>query len=89
MLNEKLVGGLLCSDVLALLPDFVAGELDTRRLDRIKLHLEGCDTCERFGGEYAEAVQTIKRMLTSPVSAAGLRKRVLETVEQEQASRGE
>lgn len=57
---DRLVGGLRCRDVLALLPEFVDGGLSDDVLGRVRRHLNGCDTCEKFGGEYAELVSLLR-----------------------------
>lgn len=57
---DRVVGGLRCRDVLELLPDFVDGELSDAVLARVTAHLRGCDTCERFGGEYGELVALLR-----------------------------
>lgn len=57
---DRMVGGLRCRDVLELLPDFVDGELPAEVLARVNRHLGGCDTCEKFGGEYGEVVAVLR-----------------------------
>lgn len=43
------VGGLWCMDVLALLSDYLDGQLDPDLSDQVRAHLAGCRECERFG----------------------------------------
>ena len=57
---DRVVGGLRCRDVLALLADFVEEELEPESLARVKAHVSGCDTCERFGGEYEALVADLR-----------------------------
>jgi anti-sigma factor RsiW len=64
--QEREVGGLRCSEVLALLSEFVDGELAPARVDAIRVHLSGCDTCERFGQEFAEVVGNFRTRLGVP-----------------------
>jgi len=54
------VGGLRCSDVLELLPEVIAGELDDTRLVQVAAHLAGCDNCARFGTLYGTAIQSLR-----------------------------
>lgn len=57
---DRMVGGLRCRDVLELLPDFIDEDLPADVLARVKAHLDGCDTCEKFGGEYGEMVALLR-----------------------------
>ncbi|MEQ8330398.1 MAG: zf-HC2 domain-containing protein [Longimicrobiales bacterium] len=57
---DRMVGGLRCRDVLELLPEFVDGGLSMEVLGRVTEHLNGCDTCEKFGGEYGELVAFLR-----------------------------
>lgn len=61
-LNRE-VAGLRCRDVLALLPDYVDGELSPDDVDRVSAHLRACDRCEKFGGEYGTLVATLRTAL--------------------------
>jgi anti-sigma factor RsiW len=72
---DRVVGGLRCRDVLVLLAEFVDHELDADSLDRVRLHLAGCDTCEKFGGEYADLVARL-RAATTPSVESGVRRRL-------------
>ena len=60
---DHTVAGLRCRDVLSLLADYVDGELTTGARGQVEEHLRGCDTCEKFGGEYAELVASLRRRL--------------------------
>jgi anti-sigma factor RsiW len=63
MKGERLVGELRCSEVLALLPDYVGGNIAPADLARLQAHVGGCPLCERFGGQYAAAVQQLRASL--------------------------
>jgi anti-sigma factor RsiW len=67
---DRLVAGLRCRDVLNLLADFVDGELGSASLARVKAHLSGCDTCEKFGGEYGALVADLRAGLRAPSDPA-------------------
>lgn len=75
MLEERIIGGLRCSDVLARLSDYVDSELPRAEVERIDEHLRGCDLCERFGGEFTEAIKALKERLARDVPA-GLHERM-------------
>lgn len=57
---DRLVGGLRCRDVLSMLADFVDGDLERTVRERVITHLRGCDTCEKFGGEYEALVRALR-----------------------------
>jgi anti-sigma factor RsiW len=65
MRGERRVGGLWCGEVLERLPDLLSDELDPDDLAAVRAHLEGCDACERFGGEYAATVAALRRELAA------------------------
>ncbi len=53
----------LCRAVLALLGDYVDGELVALERGRVEEHLRGCTVCERFGGRYAGVVHAARDRL--------------------------
>ncbi len=61
--DEKVIGGLSCSDVLALLSDYLDGDLEAGARQRVEEHLRGCDGCARFGGQFKVTVQALKSHL--------------------------
>jgi anti-sigma factor RsiW len=69
MTQERDVGGLKCSEVLAHLSEFVDGELDQATLALVGLHLAGCTNCEQFGGKFAKMVGEFRRQLGVPQPA--------------------
>jgi anti-sigma factor RsiW len=73
---DRVVGGLRCRDVLDLLSDFVDGELDTVTLARVNAHLDGCDTCEKFGADYAALVAQLRAGGTRLEASPGVRARL-------------
>ncbi|HSP34629.1 MAG TPA: zf-HC2 domain-containing protein [Thermoanaerobaculia bacterium] len=52
-----------CVEVLAVLSDFVDGQLDAGVRDRVVEHLRGCDWCETFGGRFSSIVVALRRDL--------------------------
>jgi len=60
MQGERIVGGIACSAVLALLPEVVAGTIGAGERAKVELHLAGCAVCERFGGAYGAAVRALR-----------------------------
>ena len=63
MASEREVAGILCGEVLAELSNYLDGELAAARRRQIEAHLAGCDWCERFRGEFAEAIAVLRREL--------------------------
>lgn len=66
MQGDRKVGGLWCHEVLSMLSDYLDDELEATDRDQMEEHLRGCDTCERFGGEFASAIKTLREQLTQP-----------------------
>lgn len=66
MATERRVAGLLCSEVLAELSEYLEGELPAARVAQIETHLAGCDWCERFGREFAGTVAELRSRLKDP-----------------------
>lgn len=64
--EEKVVGGLSCSQVLERLSDYVDGELAADDRARVETHLRGCDACARFGGEFRSTVRALRAHLVDP-----------------------
>ncbi len=73
---DRVVAGLRCRDVLDLLGDYVDGDLAPNIEMQINQHLRGCDTCERFGGEYASLVADLRRSLSMLSPDPGIRERL-------------
>ena len=76
-MTERRIAGLLCSEVLAALPDFLDEELPEDHKVRVEEHLRGCDWCERFGGEYASAVEALRTTLAEAPPVPGNLKKKL------------
>lgn len=66
MQGDRRVGGLWCHEVLALLSDYLDGELAAEDKSLIDAHLSVCDVCERFGGDFAHIIKRIRSALGSP-----------------------
>jgi anti-sigma factor RsiW len=60
-MKELTVAGLKCSQVLALLTDYLDRELDAATAKRIEGHLLGCPNCERFGKSFGRMVVSLQR----------------------------
>lgn len=76
MPDEREVGGIRCGEVLAVLGDYVDGELVPSRRAQVDAHLAGCDWCERFGGSMAGLVGQL-RARSGESAPPGLLARVL------------
>jgi anti-sigma factor RsiW len=66
MRGEREAGGLWCREVLAVLSDYLDGELGPAARARVEAHLAECDVCERFGGRFAESLRRLRQELTDP-----------------------
>lgn len=73
---EREVGGIRCSEVLALLSDLVDNELATTDRVRIEAHVAECTECRRFGARFEVVLQTLRQTDVSPVIAAALEARL-------------
>jgi len=62
-MKERRVAGMLCSEVLALLSDYVDGELDSAAVENVESHLLGCPNCERFGRNFGSMVVSLRNEL--------------------------
>ncbi len=85
-MKERRVAGMLCSDVLALLSDYVDGELDSGAMKTIESHLLGCPNCERFGRNFGSMVVSLRRELAqSPEMQLDVMARLLAKLHQSDA----
>jgi len=60
-MKERTIGGIRCSEVLALLSEYVDGELDASAIEKIQHHLLGCPNCERFGENFGSMVVSLRQ----------------------------
>ncbi len=80
---DRVVAGLRCRDVLEGLASYADGTLPADLVAKVNAHLQGCDYCERFGGEYAALVARLRELLSedgadAPAVQARLRSRMHE-----------
>ncbi len=71
MKGEREVGGLWCSEVLALLYDYLDDELHSAERSRVEAHLSGCSVCAGFGGEAGAVAQAVRTQLAHPDPVSG------------------
>ena len=64
--DEREIAGIRCGGVLAVLSDFLDGELPPARREQIVAHLRGCDWCEQFGGRFGEVIAALREELREP-----------------------
>jgi len=76
MAFEREVGGIRCFEVLGLLSEYLDGQLDDARRARVEAHVQGCDVCARFGGEFSEAVRLLRQRLAAPPVDTGMAQRL-------------
>ena len=69
--DERDVGGLRCSEVLARLSDYVDGDLGEDDRTRVEAHVAACDVCARFGASFSQVVARVRGELSpaEPLSA--------------------
>jgi anti-sigma factor RsiW len=67
-MDERIVAGLHCGEVLADLSDHLDGRLSFDRAERIDEHLAGCAGCRRFSGEVTAAVRALRQLPDAPLS---------------------
>lgn len=60
MAEQRVVAGVSCDEVLALLSEFVDGDLDLDVRQRILDHIAGCNWCEEFGGRFSSLVTLLR-----------------------------
>ncbi len=63
MTVERKAGGMSCSDVLAVLSDYVDDDLGMTDRARVESHLRECSVCERFGGRFSSVVHDVRNKL--------------------------
>jgi len=66
MPDDRLIGGIRCMEVLALLSDYLDEEVSAKDRGRIEVHVQGCRWCEQFGGAFAGVVKGLRLPLTRP-----------------------
>ena len=59
-MNERLIGGLWCSQVLEQLDAYVDGSLAPTDLSAMQSHVAECDQCASFGASYAAVVGALR-----------------------------
>lgn len=82
---NRMIGGVTCSEVLALLSAYLDGELEGEELAAVETHARGCDNCGRFGGRFAEAITALRHSAPEPADDAGRSRRLQERLERELA----
>lgn len=85
-MKERNVGGMRCSEVLAVLSDYVDGELEDSAVGKVENHLLGCPNCERFGRNFGSMVVSLrKESEQSPEAALDVMARLLEQIRKAKA----
>jgi anti-sigma factor RsiW len=82
MHNERLAGGLRCSEVLALLSDFVEGDLPPERIAQIQDHVAVCDNCRRFGASFQQLLSVIAQQALPPEPPAAVLERLTRRIDE-------
>ncbi len=65
-MQDRFIGGVRCSEVLAHLSDYVDADLDAATTDRIEQHLLGCPNCEHFGKNFGSMVASLRHESDTP-----------------------
>jgi len=58
--GERRIAGLLCSQVLEALGDYLDGSSSDEERTAVESHVAACPDCARFGGAYAAVVEAIR-----------------------------
>ncbi|MFL5264469.1 MAG: anti-sigma factor family protein [Anaeromyxobacteraceae bacterium] len=85
--NEKVVGGLSCSEVLERLSDYLDGDLPAAERGKVEEHLRGCEGCTRFGGEFRATVTALRARLVGVAAPPQVRERLREALRREPGPR--
>lgn len=64
--GERDVAGLRCSGVLAILSEYLDGDLPESQARHVAAHVAACTVCEQFGGRFAQAIHSLRLSLTDP-----------------------
>lgn len=64
--EEKSVSGMRCSEVLAVLSDYLDDELGFTDRARVEQHVRACSVCERFGGRFSHVMHALREDLGAP-----------------------
>ena len=68
MANNRQVGTLWCFDILAMLSDFLDGDVTQAEREQIEVHLQGCEECMRFGGEFGSVIRALRKSPEAPLT---------------------
>jgi anti-sigma factor RsiW len=83
----RVVAGVACREVLAELSAWMDGELDAVRAAALAAHVQGCDQCERFGGQFGAVLRRFRAELAAPAPVeAGVAARLRERLRRERAA---
>ncbi len=64
--DEREVAGMTCSQVMAALSDYAAGEVPADLRARIEGHVAACRQCARFGAGFVALLDGMRRHLAPP-----------------------
>lgn len=79
---NRVVAGLRCRDLLMLLTDYIAGELNAKDVEQVDAHLGECEYCKKFGGEYGALVEELRGCLEAPSVDPGVWSRLANRMEE-------
>jgi mycothiol system anti-sigma-R factor len=72
-----------CQEVVALLWEYLDGELNDSTRERMREHLNQCDHCRDHFTFEGAFLRHVARALDEPLDTAGLRKRILAALRDE------
>ena len=78
-----------CNHVQELLPLYVGGDLEEKRMHAVRSHVQTCSQCGAAADEYRESVQLVQQFAPPPFDAAvydGIRQRVLREIRSESSA---
>jgi len=88
-MTRRSVPQLSCEEVVQLLWDYLDGELDPARRERVRAHLAECDHCAgqfTFEGAFVRAVRGV---IDEPLDTMSLRQRILTRLAAQRYSSGD
>lgn len=86
--DERVVAGLHCGEVVADLTASLDNGLSAERARQVQEHVRGCEACKRFAAELTAAVRALRETLGEPAADPELEQRLLARLHAETGQHG-